>query len=42
MSRYPIELLKDAGVDMTTDDPLDFTMRKMNRVMDEIDGMLAK
>jgi oligoendopeptidase F len=42
MSRYPIELLKDAGVDMTTDDPLDFTMRKMNRVMDEIEGMLAK
>jgi oligoendopeptidase F len=40
MSKYPIELLKEAGVDMTTDDPLDFTMRKMNQVMDQIDGML--
>jgi oligoendopeptidase F len=40
MSKYPIELLKDAGVDMTTDEALDFTMRKMNRVMDEIEGML--
>ena len=40
-SKYPIELLKDAGVDMTTDEPLDFTMRKMNRVMDEIEEMMA-
>jgi oligoendopeptidase F len=40
MSKYPIELLKDAGVDMTTDEALDFTMRKMTRVMDEIEGML--
>ena len=42
MSKYPIDLLKDAGVDMTTDEPLDFTMRKMNRVMDEIEEMLAQ
>jgi len=41
-SRYPIDLLKDAGVDMTTDEPLDFTMRKMNRVMDEVEEMLAR
>jgi oligoendopeptidase F len=39
-SKYPIELLKDAGVDMTTDEPLDFTMRKMTRVMDEIEANL--
>jgi oligoendopeptidase F len=39
-SKYPIELLKDAGVDMTTDEPLDFTMRRMNRVMDEIEASL--
>ena len=38
-SKYPIELLKDAGVDMTTDDPLDLTIRKMNGVMDEIEGL---
>jgi oligoendopeptidase F len=39
-SKYPIDLLKDAGVDMTTDDPLNLTMTKMNRVMDEIEGLL--
>ena len=39
-SKYPIELLKDAGVDMTTDEPLDFTIKKMNRVMDEIEESL--
>jgi oligoendopeptidase F len=40
-SKYPIDLLKDAGVDMTTDAPLDQTMQTMNRVMDEIDGLLV-
>ncbi|MEO7792923.1 MAG: oligoendopeptidase F [Vicinamibacterales bacterium] len=39
-SKYPIELLQDAGVDMTTDEPLDLTIQKMNRVMDEIDKLL--
>jgi oligoendopeptidase F len=39
-SKYPIELLKDAGVDMTTNEPLDFTMQKMNRVMDEVEANL--
>jgi oligoendopeptidase F len=41
-SKYPIDLLKDAGVDMTTDEPLDLTVRSMNRVMDEIEQILAK
>ncbi len=41
-SKYPIELLKDAGVDMTTSQPLDLTMRKMNRVMDEMEKLLEK
>jgi oligoendopeptidase F len=41
-SKYPIDLLKEAGVDMTTDEPLQLTMQKMNRVMDEIDKILAK
>jgi oligoendopeptidase F len=40
-SKYPIDLLQDAGVDMTTDEPLDLTIRKMNRVMDEIETLLA-
>ena len=40
-SKYPVELLKDAGVDMTTDEPLNLTMARMNRVMDEIEGLLG-
>jgi oligoendopeptidase F len=39
-SKYPIELLKDAGVDMTTDAPLEQTLQKMGRVMDEIESLL--
>jgi oligoendopeptidase F len=41
-SKYPIELLKDAGVDMTTDEPLALTMNTMSRVMDEMEAILAK
>ncbi len=40
-SKYPIDLLKDAGVDMTTGEPLRLTLQKMNRVMDEMDRILA-
>ena len=41
-SKYPIDLLKDAGVDMTSDQPLELTIRKMNRVMDEMEKLLAQ
>jgi oligoendopeptidase F len=41
-SKYPVDLLKDAGVDMTTDEPLDLTMREMNRVMDQMEAILAR
>jgi oligoendopeptidase F len=41
-SKYPIDLLKDAGVDMTTDEPLDLTMKEMNRVMDEMETILNR
>jgi oligoendopeptidase F len=41
-SDYPINLLKKTGVDMTTSQPLDLTMKKMNRVMDEMEGILKK
>ncbi len=41
-SKYPIDLLKEAGVDMTTDEPLTLTMQKMNRVMDEMERLIAK
>jgi oligoendopeptidase F len=41
-SKYPVDLLKDAGVDMTTDEPLDLTIKQMNRIMDEMETLLAK
>jgi oligoendopeptidase F len=41
-SKYPIDLLKDAGVDMTTAEPLELTMREMNRVMDEMEELLPR
>ncbi len=41
-SKYPIELLKDAGVDMTSEEPLELTVRRMNAVMDEMEQILAK
>jgi oligoendopeptidase F len=34
--------LKDAGVDMTTDEPLNLTIRRMNQVMDEMEKLLAQ
>jgi len=37
-----VDLLKDAGVDMTSDEPLDLTIRKMNQIMDEMEKILAK
>jgi oligoendopeptidase F len=40
-SKYPIDLLKEAGVDMTTDEPLNLAMKEMNRVMDEMEKILA-
>jgi oligoendopeptidase F len=41
-SAYPIELLRRAGVDMTSDEPLELTMRKMNAVMDEMESLLER
>lgn len=41
-SDYPIELLKKAGVDMTTREPFDKTMTVMNRTMDQIEAILEK
>ncbi|MBI3579530.1 MAG: oligoendopeptidase F, partial [Ignavibacteriales bacterium] len=41
-SDYPIELLRKAGVDMTTSQPLELTMKKMNRVIDEMEKILDR
>ncbi len=39
-SDYPIDILKKAGVDMTTADPFNKTMAAMTRTMDEIEKIL--
>jgi oligoendopeptidase F len=39
-SKYPIDLLKEAGVDMTSEEPLDLAIRQMNGTMDEIERIL--
>jgi oligoendopeptidase F len=39
-SKYPVDLLKDAGVDMTTSAPFNAAIAEMNTVMDEIEKLL--
>jgi len=41
-SDYPIEILKNAGIDMTTSEPFEKTTAAMNKVMDEIEKILDK
>ncbi len=41
-SDYPIAILKEAGVDMTTPGPFKKTMAVMNRTMGEIEAILAR
>lgn len=41
-SDYPINLLKSAGVDMTSSVPFEKTIQAMNKVMDEIETILDK
>jgi oligoendopeptidase F len=40
ISDYPVEVLKKAGVDMTTPQPYDAVANKMNALMDEMESML--
>jgi oligoendopeptidase F len=39
---YPYELLKAAGVDMATPDPYQAVVRRMNRIMDDIESILDR
>lgn len=41
-SDYPIELLRRAGVDLTTSAPFQAAMMEMNHVMDEIETILSR
>jgi oligoendopeptidase F len=41
-SKYPIDLLKDAGVDMTTSAPFNAAIAEMNAIMDQMEAILNK
>ncbi|MEM1131884.1 MAG: oligoendopeptidase F [Pseudomonadota bacterium] len=41
-SDYPLEILRDAGLDMTSADPYNAVIDRMDKVMDEIEAILDK
>jgi oligoendopeptidase F len=41
-TKPPVELLQDAGVDMTSPEPIRAAVRMMNQVMDQIEKILAR
>ena len=41
-SDYPVEVLKKAGVDMTTADPYEVAFLRMNQLMDEMERVMAE
>ena len=41
-SKYSPELIKDAGIDPMSPEPVALTMQKMNRVMDQMEEILKK
>jgi oligoendopeptidase F len=40
-SRYPVDLLKEVGLDMTTPAPFERMITIMDSIMDEVEGLLA-
>ena len=41
-SKYPAELIRDAGIDPMSPEPVALTMKKMNKVMDQMEEILNK
>ncbi|MBI9070494.1 MAG: oligoendopeptidase F [Melioribacteraceae bacterium] len=41
-SKYPIEVLKDAGVDMNSPEPIKSVVNKMNKLLDKMEELLAE
>ncbi|OGU64267.1 MAG: oligoendopeptidase F [Ignavibacteria bacterium RBG_16_36_9] len=41
-SKYPTELISDAGIDPMSPEPVALTMRKMNKVIDQMEEILKK
>src|SRR5690606_15652226 len=41
-TKYPVELLVDAGVDMNSKEPFDLTISKINKVITEMEAILTR
>lgn len=41
-SKYPVDLIKEAGIDPLSPEPFELAMKKMNDIMDEIEVILDK
>lgn len=41
-SKYPVELLEDAGVNMNSSEPFDLTIAKINKVITEMEAILTR
>jgi oligoendopeptidase F len=41
-SEYAIPTLKKVGIDMTSDEPFTLAMKKMNKVMDDMEKILTE
>jgi oligoendopeptidase F len=41
-SDYAIPTLKKVGIDMTTDEPFTLAMKKMNKIMDNMEKILTE
>ena len=41
-SDYPYELVKSAGVDLATKEPYDAVSKRMNRIMDDMEAIIAR
>jgi oligoendopeptidase F len=39
-SKYPVDILKDAGVDMTTPDPVNRTIKLFAQLVDQMEQLL--
>ena len=41
-SKYPLDLLSDAGIDMTSSEPFNLTIERLNAIMDEMEAILLQ
>jgi oligoendopeptidase F len=41
-SKYPVDLIREAGIDPLSPEPFELAMKKMNKIMDEMEQILDK